>query len=106
MLVLLDESLPRAPAAELIGHNVSTLQGEGWAGAKNGDLLGRACERFDAPITMDRGLQHQQNLRFPGLRVVIVRASSNRMDDLKPLIGGILNALGSWSPGRVREVEG
>ena len=106
MLVLLDENLPRALAAELIGHNVSTVQGEGWSGAKNGDLLGRACERFDALITMDRGLQHQQNLRFSDLRVVIIRASSNRMDDLKPLIGGLLNALESSSPGQVREVEG
>ena len=81
MLVLLDENLPRALVTELIGHNVSTVQAEGWSGAKNGDLLGRACERFDALITMDRGLQHQQNLRFSDLRVVIIRASSNRMDD-------------------------
>ena len=54
--------LPRTPAVELTGHHVSTVQATGWSGAKNGELLGRAGERFGALLTMDRSLQHQQNL--------------------------------------------
>ena len=39
--VLLDENLPRALAAELTGHHVSSVQAEGWSGTKNGALLRR-----------------------------------------------------------------
>jgi len=37
--VLLDEQLPRQLARELVGHEVRTVQQQGWAGLKNGDLL-------------------------------------------------------------------
>ena len=106
MRVLLDENLPRTLAAELTGHHVSTVQAAGWSGTKNGELLRRARERFDALLSMDRGLQHQQNLGVPGLRVVIIRAPSNRMAHLRPLAGCILKALEASSPGQVQEVEG
>ena len=106
MRVLLDENLPRALALELTGHHVSTVQAAGWSGAKNGELLRRAREHFDALLTMDRGLQHQQNLGGSGLRVVIICAPSNRMAHLRPLVGSILKALEASSPGQVREVQG
>lgn len=82
------------------------MRAEGWSGAKNGELLRLARERFDALLTMDRGLQHQQNLGVSGLRVVIIRAPSNRMADLRPLVGSISQALEASSPGQVLEVEG
>ena len=104
MRVLLDENLPRALAAELTGHRASTVQSEGWSGMKNGELLRRAGESFDAMLTMDRGLQYQQNLGALGLRVVIVRARSTRMVHLKPLVGRILGVLETLPPGHVREV--
>ncbi len=37
--VLCDESVPHDVAAALAGHTVATVQGLGWAGAKNGVLL-------------------------------------------------------------------
>jgi len=106
VLVLLDENLPRALVTELTGHDVSTVRAEGWSGAKNGELLRLARERFDALLTMDRGLQHQQNLGVSGIRVVIIRAPSNRMADLRPLVGSILKALEAPPLGQVLEVEG
>lgn len=107
MLVLLDENLPRALVTELTGHDVSTtVRAEGWSGAKNGELLRLARERFDALLTLDRGLQHQQNLGVSGIRVVIIRAPSNRMADLRPLVGSILKALDAPPLGQVLEVEG
>lgn len=55
--VLLDENLPRALAAELTGHDVSTVQAENWSSRTNGELLWCAQGSFDALLTMDRGLQ-------------------------------------------------
>ena len=104
MRVLLDENLPRAFAAELTGHQVSTVQAEGWSGTSNGELLGRARERLDALLTMDRGLRHQQNLGSLGLAIVVVRAPSNRMAHLRPLVGRILRVLEASSPGQAYEV--
>ena len=104
--VLLDENLPRALAAELTGHEGSTVQAAGWSGTTNGELLRRAQGRFDVLLTMDRGLQHQQNLSALRLRVVVVRAPSNRMVHLRPLVGRILSTLASLPPGQVREVGG
>ena len=104
MRVLLDENLPRALAEELTGHRVSTVQAEGWSGTKNGELLWRADQRFDVLLTMDRGLQFQQNLSGLGVRIVVIHAHSNRMVHLRPLVGGIPKALDALPRGKVREV--
>ena len=106
MRVLLDENLPRALAAELTGHEVSTVQAAGWSGKTNGALLQRAQGSFDVLLSMDRGLPHQQDLRALRLRIVIIRAPSNRMVHLKPLVGSILSTLASLPPGQLREVGG
>jgi hypothetical protein len=56
--VLLDENLPHDLITELTGHDISTVQGWGWAGVKNGELLRRAVGQTDALLTMDRRLEH------------------------------------------------
>jgi len=104
--VLLDENLPRALAAEMAGHEVSTVQAAGWSGTTNGELLRRANRSFDVLLSMDRGLQHQQDLRTLNLRIVIIRAPSNRMVHLGPLVGSILNTLASLPSGQLRVVGG
>jgi hypothetical protein len=65
--VLLDENLPHDLVAGLVGHSVSTVQGLGWAGTKNGDLLKRASGVSDAFVTMDGKLEHQHISPFFGL---------------------------------------
>ena len=67
-------------------------------------MLRQAGEHFDALLSMDRGFSHQQNLRGLGLRVLILRAPSNRMVQLRPLVDGILQTLAAMSPGQLREV--
>ena len=46
MRVLLDESLPRQLARELVGHEVRTVRQERWQRLKNGELLRRAKRRY------------------------------------------------------------
>ena len=100
-----DENLPRALAAELTGHHVSSVQAEGWSATKNGALLRQAGEYFDALLSMDRGLPHQQNLRGFGLRLLIIRAPSNPMVHLRPLVDSP-KTLAAMSPGQLPEVGG
>lgn len=62
MRVLLDECLPKRLKAHFAGHKVTTVPEAGWAGKKNGELLRVASGEFDAFITVDSNLVHQQHL--------------------------------------------
>jgi hypothetical protein len=106
MRVLLDECLPRKLKQELGGHDVRTAQEEGWAGLKNGALLQAAAGRFDVLLTVDRNIAFQQNLQ--GLRIAIIAmvATSNRLRDLRPLMGEVRQALSQVKPGEVGRVGG
>jgi hypothetical protein len=102
--VLLDENLPHDLIDALVGHSVSTVQGLGWEGTKNGALLKRASGLIDAFVTIDGNLQYQQNVSILPFGIVVVGAPSNRMQDLAPLIPEMLAALGRVRPGTVEHV--
>ena len=104
MRLLLDEHLPIGLSAELHGHAVDTVSGRGWTGIKNGELLRRIIGQYDALVTMDRSIEFQQRLSTLPFGIVLVRARSNRMQDLRPLVPSILSALDAVKPGRVRRV--
>lgn len=105
MRVLLDENLPQDLGADLTGHQVSTVRGLGWDGLDNGELLRTASARFDAFLTADRSLRYQQNLKNLDLGILVLRAPSNQIEDLKPLVPRILTALEALPRGAVREVR-
>ncbi len=76
----------------------------GWAGTKNGQLLRLAAAAFDVFVTVDGNLVAQQG-RIP-LGVLVLKARTNRLADLRPLIPEILLALESLEPGTVVTVGG
>ena len=104
MRVLLDECIPREFEKHLSGHECLTAPEAGLAGKKNGELLRAAAGRFDAFVTVDRNLRHQQNLRRVPFGVVVLIAQSNRLEDLLPLTRGTLIVLQTIKPGQVVEV--
>ena len=104
MRLLPDEHLPISLAAEFPGHAVDTVSGRGWTGIKNGELLRRMNGPYDALVTMDRGIEFQQPISTLPFGIVLVRARSNRMEDLRPLVPSILAALAAVNPGRIRRV--
>jgi hypothetical protein len=91
--VLLDECVDRRLATDIGGHDVTTVPDAGWAALKNGELLSRAQRDFDVFVTVDRNLPSQQDLSRFSIAVVILRASSNRVDHLRPLVPQLLSAL-------------
>ncbi|HWB17540.1 MAG TPA: DUF5615 family PIN-like protein [Vicinamibacterales bacterium] len=106
MRVLLDENLPHDLIGQLPGHDVSTVQGMGWAGVQNGELLRRASGNVDVFVTMDRNLEHQQHFTDLPFGIVLVIARSNRMTDLTPLVPGILAAIAKVERGKLDRVGG
>jgi predicted nuclease of predicted toxin-antitoxin system len=105
MRVLLDEQLPRHLSCELTGHDVRTVQQQGWAGLKNGELLRRAAvEGFEVFLTADQNLEYQQNLARSPLGVVVLVAASNALEDLLPLIPQTLRAIARSRAGKVVRV--
>jgi predicted nuclease of predicted toxin-antitoxin system len=96
MRLLLDECLPKRLKRFLENHEVYTVPEMGWAGTKNGVLLRLILkEKFDVFITVDVGIQYQQNLLNVPLRIVALSAFSNRLEDLQPLIKEFLEILPS-----------
>lgn len=98
MRVLLDECVPRGLRQELSGHEVKTVAEMGWAGIKNGALLERAEKQFDAFLTVDRSLEHQQNLAGYAIAIVIVHSLSNDIAVLRSLMPQVRNALARAKP--------
>lgn len=60
-----------------------------------------AENEFDAFLTTEKGILHQQNLSNIGLVVVLLRAKSNDYADLVPLMGETVAALTSAAPGAI-----
>ena len=105
MRILLDEDLPRRLGLLLVGHEASTVQRSGWSGIKNGRLLSLAAAKFDVFLTMDGGLEFQQNLSTLPVSVLVVEALSNRMEHLEPMVPEILKELNHIPPRTLRRVR-
>ena len=107
MRVLIDESLPVELAEELPGHDVVTVHKQGWLRLKNGVLLRAAVSAgFAVILTADGNLRYQQNLPKIGIGAIVVARVRNRIEDLRPLIPEILDALARVQPGEVIEIHG
>jgi len=78
---------------------------EGWAGRKNGELLSLAEQAgFHAFLTLDRGIEYEQNLRSRTIGIVMIRAKSNRPADLLQLVPEIQRVLATIRPGQLTKV--
>jgi hypothetical protein len=82
MRVLLDECLPRSLKKHPPGHDVITVPEAGWSGTTNGQLLRIAAGKFDAFVTIDNNMIHQQSLGGLPFIVVVLLAQTNRLISL------------------------
>ena len=87
MKPLLDENLPKRLKLLFPSHEVYTVKEKQWDGIKNGELLSRMLvDQFDALLTFDKNLQHQQNFMKYSLAVFVLNAATNTFEALKPLV--------------------
>lgn len=106
MRLLLDENLPRSLKPHFDPETeVWTVVERGWSGKSNGELLTLAQDDFDVFLTMDQGIEYQQNLQGKSIGLVVIRAPSNRIENLQPLMPKINGALETIQPGTVVRVE-
>ena|ERR1700722_9088017 len=102
MKVLLDECLPRGLKDGFAGHECSTVPEASLAGKKNGELLTIAeVQGFQVFLTVDKGIEYEQNLAGRRLAIIIFQARSNRLADLAPFVEDGLAAMRSIKPGQV-----
>lgn len=107
MPVLIDESLPVELADELPGCYAVTVHDQGWLRLRNGVLLRAAVHSgFNVILTADSNLRYQQNLAKIGIAAVVVVHVRNRIEDLRPLIPRIIEAVGTIQIGEVIEIAG
>jgi len=94
MKILVDECIPRKFKRSLPGHDCRTVPEAGLAGTENGELLSLAEKNgFEVFLTIDKGFEYEHNLAGRSIAVIIVRAKSNRINDLLPHAAACLAAI-------------
>ena len=104
MRIVLDECLPKRLTRELPGHEIRTVQQMGWSGITNGKLLALLHHECEVFITVDNNLAYQQNLNNLPVAIIVLRASSNRIEDIRPLLPTLLATLGIIRKGELKIV--
>lgn len=104
MRVLLDESTPRGLRRFLPGHQVRTVQEEGWTSLKNGALLRVAEDAgFKLMVTADASIKYQQNLNNRKLALVVL--PTNDWSKVKALTKLIADMVDGAEPGSYQALD-
>ena len=86
MRLLLDENLPKRLKLDFAEHEIYTVRDKEWNGIKNGELLKLLLENsFDALLTFDKNLQHQQNFAKYTLTVFVLTSKINQYEEVTKL---------------------
>jgi hypothetical protein len=104
MRVLLDECVDWRLSRDITGHDVKTTRQMGWSAIANGELLALAERDFDVFVTVDRNLSFQQHLAAFSIAVIVLRARSNRLIELRQLVPELLAAIPNARRGTVTYV--
>lgn len=87
----------------LRSHEIHTVQDMGWAGVKNGELLGLAeKERFEVLVTTDQNLRQQQDLSKRRFGVIVL--PSTQVPVVVKLLSEIDKALLTLKAGMIIEL--
>ncbi len=104
MKVLFDQRTPVPLRREIAGHVVSTAYELGWATLRNGELLAAAeSAGFEAVLTTDKNLRHQQSVA--GRRLGVVVLPTTDWARIRKHVDRVAAALDALRPCDVAEVE-
>lgn len=86
MRLLLDENLPKRLKQDFAEHEIFTVRDKQWNGIQNGKLLQLLVDNsFDALLTYDKNMQHQQNFSKYTITVFVLTARINQYMELTKL---------------------
>ena len=103
MKILFDHGTPAPLRRIFSNHEVSTAYEMGWAKLSNGDLLAAAEKSFDAFITTDQNLRHQQNLA--GRRLAILVLPTTSWPEIQKHTDKVADAVNALKPGDFIELS-
>ena len=86
MRVLVDECVDWPLLDDLREHEAASVKQRGWEHIDDGSLLALAAAEFDVFLTVDKDLPHQQNIASFDVAVIILRARTTRLADLRELL--------------------
>ena len=104
MKILLDEGVPEIIQKHLSGFSIFTVKEMGWRGVKNGVLLDLMAGQFQIPITTDKSLPSQQNLKKRQVSIVIL--PTNDIPSVIALLPQIEQAIAVIAPGEFKQLPG
>lgn len=95
MRLIFDEDLPRDLPSYFTaeGHDVVHVEDLGWKGIRNSELLTRVAGVYDALLTGDTNMRHQQNLAKYDVAVVVLQPRFKRLAELIDLVPDVLSQL-------------
>src|SRR5260370_42080918 len=106
MRILTDECIDERFRNSLPGHERQTARYAGLSGLKNGDLLKAAeAAKSDFFLTVDQGIEYQQNLTGRKMAIIIFHTKSNRLHNLLQLLPVSLARIKSVDPGHIVNIE-
>ena len=77
MKILFDQGTPLPLRRHFHPHEVDSAAERGWATLQNGELLDQAeAAGYEALVTTDQQLRHQQNLAGRRIRVMVLMTTS------------------------------
>ncbi|HKM66926.1 MAG TPA: DUF5615 family PIN-like protein [Candidatus Acidoferrum sp.] len=102
MRILIDECIDERFRNSFPGHDCQTARYAALAGLKNGDLLA-AAERakFDVFLTVDKGIEYQQNLTGRKIAIIVFLVKSSRLSELFPHVAACLLQIETIQPGQI-----
>jgi predicted nuclease of predicted toxin-antitoxin system len=103
--ILLDNNVSPKLARNLPGHVVQHVRDLGWTAYLNGELVRAADDRFDVLVTADKNMEFQTNLSGTHLAVAVLDCKTNRLEDLRPLMGPLLRALPALKPAEFSRIR-
>ena len=101
MRLLLDECVDPRVKGLLEEHQVFTVHEMGWDRLTDGEVLSQAQHLFDALVTIDRGLEFQQNIKRFSIEVVIISVRKNQVAHYRVIEKELLDAVVGIRPGEV-----
>ncbi|MGO9699998.1 MAG: hypothetical protein ACLPX7_12140 [Xanthobacteraceae bacterium] len=103
MKILFDQGTPVPLRRALKEHIVSTAYEMGWHQLDSGELLTAIEAKFDALVTTDQNLRHQQNLTQRRLAILVLPTAN--WPDLRTHEAQITAPINALRPGDVLELK-
>lgn len=105
MKIIIDECLPKRLRTLLASDQVWTVPQVSLAGYQDGELLDALeAKEIDVFITIDGNIEYQQQFSDRKFGTIVIRAASNRFQDLMPLAESLEQAISNIAPGVVIRV--